>query len=74
MNQVEATGPKMRDPLVAFFKAHNLALDRGTYLAVAYPDGAPVPWTSEHEEQLPAIFQEPRGWQILPNQKSRGEN
>jgi len=34
----------------------NLELDRETYLAVAYPDGVPEPWTCEHEEQLPAIF------------------
>jgi hypothetical protein len=64
----------MRDPLVAFFKAHSLALDRETYLAVAYPDGVPKPWTAEHEEELPAIFREPRRWQILPNQKGRGAN
>ncbi len=38
----------------------NLELDRETYLAVAYPDGVPEPWTCEHEEQLPAIFREPQ--------------
>ncbi|MGA8820539.1 MAG: hypothetical protein WB624_24880 [Xanthobacteraceae bacterium] len=46
----------------------NLELDRETYLAVAYPDGVPEPWTCEHEEQLPAIFREPQ-LEILPNQK-----
>lgn len=58
-----------RDPLVTFMLANNLALDREVYLAIAYPDGVPEPWTAEHEEQLPAIFREPRKWQILPNQK-----
>ena len=53
-----------RDPLVMFCMAHGLALDRETYIALAYPQCKPNPWTAEHEAQLPEIFREPRKWAL----------
>ncbi|MFZ0373275.1 MAG: hypothetical protein WAL39_08165 [Xanthobacteraceae bacterium] len=53
-----------RDPLVTFCMAHDLALDRETYIALAYPQCKPDPWTAEHEAQLPEIFREPRKWAL----------
>lgn len=46
----------MTDAIVEFCKAHNLLLDRETYIAIAYPDGTPDPWTTEHEIELPREF------------------
>ena len=53
-----------RDPLVMFCMTHGLALDRETYIALAYPQCKPEPWTAEHEVQLPEIFREPRKWAL----------
>ena len=57
-----------RDPLITFCMAHGLALDRKTYIAGAYPQGKPDPWTAEHEAELPAIFREPRKWALISRQ------
>lgn len=53
-----------RDPLITFCMAHGLALDRETYIALAYPQGKPDRWTAEHEAELPVIFREPRKWAL----------
>jgi hypothetical protein len=53
-----------RDPLITFCMAHSLTLDRETYIALAYPQGKPDPWTAEYEAELPAIFREPRKWAL----------
>ena len=45
-----------KDPLVEYCKARGLKLNREVYIAGAYPDGTPDPWTAEHEEQLPPEF------------------
>jgi hypothetical protein len=50
--------------------AHGLALDRETYIAGAYPQGKPDPWTAEHEAELPAIFREPRKWTLIKSSGS----
>ena len=59
-----------RDPLITFCMAHGLALDRETYIAGAYPQGKPDPWTAEHEAELPAIFREPRKWALIKSSGS----
>ena len=59
-----------RDPLVTFCMARGLALDRETYIAGAYPQGKPDPWTAEHEAELPAIFREPRKWALIKSSGS----
>ena len=59
-----------RDPLITFCMAHGLALDRETYIAGAYPQGKPDPWTAEHETELPAIFREPRKWALIKSSGS----
>ena len=53
-----------------FCMAHGLALDRETYIALAYPQGKPDPWRAEHEAQLPAIFREPRKWALTESSGS----
>jgi hypothetical protein len=59
-----------RDPLITFSVAHGLALDRETYIALAYPQGKPDRWTAEHEAELPAIFREPRKWALTESSGS----
>ncbi len=58
------------DPLITFCMARGLALDRETYIAGAYPQGKPDPWTAEHEAELPAIFREPRKWALIKSSGS----
>ena len=41
-------------PLVTYCKERGLKLDRETYIAGCYPDGAPDPWTPEDESHAPA--------------------
>jgi hypothetical protein len=36
-----------RDPLVTLCVARGLPLDRETYIALAYPQGKPDPWTEQ---------------------------
>ena len=59
-----------RDPLTTFCMAHGLALDRETYIALAYPQGKPDPRTAEHEAEVPAIFREPRKWALTESSGS----
>lgn len=41
------------DPLIQTMKANDIPITRETYLDLAYPDGVPDPWTTEHEIELP---------------------
>ena len=43
-------------PLVTYCKERGIKLDRETYIAGCYPDGAPDPWTPEDEAMLPPEF------------------
>ena len=45
-----------KDPLIEYCKDRGLKLDRETYIAGCYPDGAPDPWTPEDEAMLPPEF------------------
>jgi hypothetical protein len=58
------------DPLIAFCAARGLPLDREIYIALAYPQGKPDPWTAEHEAELPVIFREPRKWALTESSGS----
>jgi len=53
--------------------AHGLALDREIYIALAYPQGKPDPWTAEHEAEVPAIFREPRKWALTESSGSSSD-
>lgn len=59
-----------RDPHITLCMAHGLTLDRETYIALAYPQRKPDPWTAEHEAELPAIFREPRKWALTESSGS----
>lgn len=47
----------MTDILVTWMKNHNVPLTRGAYLALAFPEGEPDPWTEEDEMMLPPEVQ-----------------
>jgi len=44
-------------PLVDWMRRHDIPVTRENYLALAYPEGLPRPWTMEHEMELPAELQ-----------------
>jgi len=44
-------------PLVDWMRSHNIPVTRESYLRLAYPEGLPVPWTIEHEMELPDELQ-----------------
>ena len=46
------------DILVNWLKKKGIPVTRDNYLQLAYPDGAPRPWTAEHEEALPDDLQD----------------
>jgi hypothetical protein len=52
--QALKSAPHTADPLVEWMRKNDIPLTRKRYLALAYPEGHPVPWTMELEEQLPA--------------------
>jgi hypothetical protein len=46
------------DFLVTWLKEQGIPLTRGVYLAIAFPEGEPDPWTAEDEMMLPKEIQE----------------
>jgi hypothetical protein len=44
------------DPILQEMLAHNMPLDRETYLAMCWPEGPPEPLGTEHEAELPVEF------------------
>lgn len=49
----ELTAQSGHDPILRRMLAHNLPLDRETYLALAYPDGEPEHLGVEQELEIP---------------------
>lgn len=47
------------DPVAQVMVDAQIPVSRASYLAVAYPDGLPEPWTAELEAQLPPELQQP---------------
>ena len=45
------------DPLIELLKELGQPVTRENYLAWAYPDGIPNPWTAELEAELPEELQ-----------------
>jgi hypothetical protein len=45
------------DYLVAWLKEEGRPLTRNVYLAIAFPEGEPDPWTAEDEMMLPKEIQ-----------------
>ena len=43
----------MVDPVIDYMKRKNIPLNREDYIALAYMDMIPDPWTDEDEESLP---------------------
>jgi hypothetical protein len=41
-------------------KAKGIEITREKYIALAYGDDVPDPWTPEHEAELPPELREPR--------------
>lgn len=41
------------NPVLDFTQRQGLAVTRGVYLAICYPDGMPDPWTAEDVIELP---------------------
>ena len=45
----ESTGPSGSDAILAYMQKKGRPMTRETWLAMAYPDGLPTPWTAELE-------------------------
>ena len=54
----------VNDLLVTWLKDHDIPLTRAVYLAIAFPEGEPDPWTAEDEMVLPKEIQE--GAELAP--------
>lgn len=46
------------DILVNWLNKKGIPVTRDNYIALAYPDGPPAPWTAEHEADLPDELQD----------------
>jgi hypothetical protein len=46
----------MDDILVVWLKEQGIPVTRNVYLAIAFPEGEPDPWTEEGEMMLPAYL------------------
>ena len=44
------------DILVVWLKEQGIPVTRNVYLAIAFPEGEPDPWTEEDEMMLPACL------------------
>jgi hypothetical protein len=50
---------RVLDPVIAHMRIESIPLTRENYLALAYPDGLPAPWTAELEAELPEELRTP---------------
>jgi hypothetical protein len=41
------------DEISETLRKHGIPVTRENWINLAWPDGAPVPWTAEHEAELP---------------------
>jgi hypothetical protein len=43
-------------PTLAYMIKHGLPLTREKWISMNWPDGAPKPWTAEHEMEVPRVW------------------
>jgi len=59
----ETTKQEPYDPISKTLRIHGLPVTRENWIDVAWPDGAPVPWTNQEEAEqaeLPKQLRKPR--------------
>ena len=49
----QTTKQEPHDPISKTLRIHGIPVTRENWIDVAWPDGAPVPWTDEDEAEVP---------------------
>jgi hypothetical protein len=57
ISQAQSIPQNGTDIVLDELKKRSIPVTRANYLALAYPEGVPKPWTAELEAQLPEVLQ-----------------